>query len=106
MAKNSDNDSTICAALSYLFVGLIWYFLDNKMRKNAFAKFHANQAIVVMLFAIAGSIISIVPIVGWIVSFVVTILVIVWIILGILFSLSGKKAKMFIVGDLARSINL
>jgi len=35
-----------CAILAYFFVGIIWFFVDEKLKKNEFAKFHAKQAMI------------------------------------------------------------
>lgn len=49
MAKN---DGKICAILSYILIGIIWFFADNKMRKNALAKYHAKQALNLLIIEI------------------------------------------------------
>ena len=34
------SNNKLCAALSYLLIGIIWYFADEKMKSSSFAKFH------------------------------------------------------------------
>ena len=55
--KASVENEKVCAILSYLLIGIIWYFADEKMKKSNFAKFHVKQGIVLF---IAGIIVSIV----------------------------------------------
>ena len=45
MAKKNN----LCAILAYLLVGIIWYFVDEKMKKDKFVKFHVKQAITLMI---------------------------------------------------------
>lgn len=35
-----------CAVLSYLFIGFIWFLLDNRMKKNIFVKYHSKEALI------------------------------------------------------------
>jgi uncharacterized membrane protein len=41
-----------CSILAYLIIGLIWYFVDDKMKKNSFANYHVKQGLVFLLGAI------------------------------------------------------
>lgn len=42
----------ICAILSYLLIGIIWYFVDKNIQKEAFVKFHVKQGLVLLVFSI------------------------------------------------------
>ena len=113
--KKSDvEQGKVVAVLSYLvfLVGLIWFFADDKMRKNSFAKFHLKQAIVLVVIAIAYSIFAsilsfillitiigsvLIPLLG-----LVWILFLVWVILGIINSVNGKEKELFWIGGLAK----
>lgn len=55
--KSKEGNEKICAALSYLLIGIIWYFADEKMKKDKFAKFHAKQGLVLLGAAILWSIV-------------------------------------------------
>ena len=59
MAKKSGSsvdEGKACAALSYLIVGIIWYFVDDEMKKNGFAKYHAKQGLVYLIASVIYSI--------------------------------------------------
>lgn len=51
------NDGKACAVLSYLLIGIIWYFVDEKMKKNAFVKYHVKQGLVLLVASIIYSIV-------------------------------------------------
>jgi uncharacterized membrane protein len=51
-AKNNQ----AAAILSYLLVGIIWYFADEEMKKDSFVKFHVKQGLVLLIFAVLWSI--------------------------------------------------
>lgn len=55
MAK-SDNGK-ICAILSYLLIGIIWYFVDKGMQKDERVKFHVKQGIILLIFSIIWSVV-------------------------------------------------
>lgn len=56
MSQKSDTRKTV-AILSYFLVGIIWYFADDKVRKDTSVKFHVKQAINLFLFSIVINII-------------------------------------------------
>lgn len=121
MAKDVD-EGKVCAILSYLLVGIIWYFADDKMRKNNFAKFHAKQSLVLLIVSIILSIVVsiisaiftpllfmggglgivwIISIIWWAVSIVILIL---WLI-GIIAAATGKEKVLPFIGGFAKSLN-
>ncbi|MBR9703346.1 hypothetical protein GOV10_04875, partial [Candidatus Woesearchaeota archaeon] len=58
---NDAKDGTWCAFFQYLFpIGLVWWLVDENMKKNVFATFHLKQALVLdithVLIGVAGSI--------------------------------------------------
>ena len=57
--KKSSNvsDGKACAVLSYLLVGIIWYFVDEKMKKNNFVKYHVKQGLVLLIASILYSLV-------------------------------------------------
>ena len=121
MAKDVE-DGKACAILSYLLVGIIWYFADDKMRKNNFAKFHAKQALVLLIVSIILSIIvSILSAIFtplfflgggygliWIISLIWGIVglieFVLWLI-GILAAVSGKEKILPIIGQFGNKLS-
>jgi len=102
MAKNDVEEGKICAFLMYLFpIGLIWWLLDENMKKNEFAKFHLKQSLVLLIVSIiiqvAGSII---PILGWFIILPLgSIFILVLWIMGIIYSLTGKQKELPLIGQ-------
>lgn len=101
----SVQDGKVCAILSYLAIGIIWYFADETMRKNDFAKFHSKQAIGLIVFSIVIHIIGIiVPVIGWwIVLPLGQLLVIVFAIIGIVNAANGSKKRLPIIGEISET---
>jgi uncharacterized membrane protein len=100
MAKNSDVEAgKACAALSYLLVGIIWYFVDEKMKKNNFAKFHAKQGLALLIVWIVIDVVwtiltfasfGLFAFIWWIV-WVVFLVLWLW---GIINALNGKETPL------------
>lgn len=66
---------------------------------SKFAKFHANQGLLLLILGFAGSIIlSIIPIIGWILLPIFSILVFVFAIIGLVNGLGGKAKELPIIG--------
>ena len=67
---------------------------------SRFARFHANQALILWLAGIAGSIVlGFIPIIGWILLPVFTIALIIFGVMGLVNGLGGKAKKLPIVGN-------
>jgi len=50
-SKKIENEKLV-AGLSYILIGIIWYFIDNKVNKSDFAKFHVKQAMNLIVISI------------------------------------------------------
>ena len=106
MSKKHNN---VCAILAYLLVGIIWYFVDEKMKKDKFVKFHVKQGIVLMIAWIGWSIllgilfsitlflalplISILSYVPW-----------VFVVIGIVNALNNKEKQLPLIGKYAKKL--
>lgn len=102
MSQTTD-EGRACAVLSYLLVGIIWFFFDKRIRRNTFAKFHVKQAIIFIIFLlIIQIVIAVFAIISRtfaeIVALVIyTALAIIWII-QIVHAAAGKEKKMYVIG--------
>jgi len=97
------NNSKTCAALSYLLIGIIWYFVDEKMKKDDFVKFHVKQALVLLVADIILQIAaSFLWFVGWFLAPLIGIFILVLFILGLVNSLNGKKKELPLIGQFAK----
>lgn len=101
----------VCAILSYLLIGIIWYFADEKMKKSSFARFHAKQGLVLFIASILYSIvlqvllsILILPLLltgAWVGIGMFTILYyvpLIWSIIGIINAANDKEKPLPIIG--------
>lgn len=110
----AEDNSKLCAILSYLLVGIVWYFADEKMKKNEFVKFHAKQAlnllIIAVAFSIVWSIISMIlvlvtfgllaPVLG-ILSLLVSLAEIALMVFGIYYAANNMKNPLPVIGGFA-----
>jgi uncharacterized membrane protein len=94
-----------CAALSYILVGIIWFFADENMKKNSFVKFHAKQGLVLLIAWIAYSIVlSILWMVLWFIGPLLWLLYLVpWVLvaIGIINAVNGRENELPVIGKFA-----
>jgi len=102
MAKN--DNAKLCAILSYFLAGIVWYYVDDKMKKNKFAEFHAKQALVLLITSIIINVVGmIIPIIGWFIILPIGgLLVLIWWILGLIYAATDKKTELFLIGQFAK----
>ena len=83
------------AALSYIF-----FFLPLIVcPESPYARFHANQSLLLFIVAVAGNIIlGIIPFIGWILLPLFSIAVFVFAIMGFVNGFTGKAKKLPIFG--------
>ena len=94
----------VCAMLSYLLIGIIWYFADEKMKKNNFIKFHVKQAITLLIVSFAGSIaLGMTFILAWLIPFL-QIAVFVLMIIGIMNANNEEKKELPIIGKFGNKL--
>jgi uncharacterized membrane protein len=66
---------------------------------SKYGKFHANQALLLLIVSIAGNIIlSAIPVIGWILVPVFGIVMFVFFILGLINGLNGKAKELPLIG--------
>ena len=85
-----DSNKTM-AGLAYL----IFFLPLIVCPQSKYAKFHANQSLILLIFAIMGNIIlGIIPIIGWILLPVFALLVFILAIMGLVNGFSGKAKRL------------
>ena len=95
-----NDNGKACAILTYFLVGIIWYFVDDKMRKNQLANYHTKQALVLLIASVVINIIgSIIPIIGWFIILPLgnLFILVLW-IFGIINSASGNMKPIPVIG--------
>ena len=95
------------AVLSYFLVGILWWLLDEKIKKNAFVKFHVKQALVLLIasvaVSVAGWVLIFIPVVGWIAYAILRVGILVLWIMGIVKAAQGAKAELPLIGSFAKN---
>ena len=77
----------------------ILFFIPLLAAKDSpFARYHANQGLVLFLAAILSSVILIIPILGWIIAPILSIVITVLAVIGIINALNGKAKELPIIG--------
>lgn len=112
MAKSEPKYEQLCAILSYLLIGIIWYFVDKPMQKNGFVKFHVKQAIILFIFGIIWSIgVNIIfgliffGIFLWPFIQLLSLVPLVFTIIGILNALNKNEKELPIIGKYAEKLD-
>lgn len=90
------NNNKIFAILAYF--GILVLVPIFAAKDSKFAKFHANQGLLVFIAEIAGSVISVIPVLGTLVSFVVSIACFALAIIGIINAAKGEAKELPIIG--------
>ncbi len=89
-------------------IGFIVVLLTQK--NNKYALYYAKQGLILFFgFLAVGAINMIlgwIPVVGWIVSTASWVFMMVLWVMGLIYSLSGEEKEIWIVGDLAKKINV
>jgi uncharacterized membrane protein len=97
-SSTETKDGKVCAILAYLLVGIIWYFVDEKMKKNTFANFHVKQALVLLIVSLAVSILlGMTFILAWLIPFW-QVVIFVMIIIGMINANNEQKKELPIIG--------
>lgn len=66
---------------------------------SRYARFHANQGLLLLIVGIAGSfILSMIPIIGWILLPIFSIAVFVLVIVGLISGIGGKAKRLPLIG--------
>jgi uncharacterized membrane protein len=95
-------DGAPFAALSYVFFLWILTFIFRK--DNPFAHFHAKQGIVIFIGEIVFGFLSLIPLIGIIFYLLGLIIFLVLSLYGIYSSLTGKCARIPLVGGIAEKL--
>lgn len=98
---NDVEQGKACAILAWIFpIGLIWYLVDEKMKKNVFAGFHVKQSLVLFILWIAVWIVgSILFFIGWLLIPIGGLLIFILWIIGIVYAATGKQKELPLIGQ-------
>lgn len=95
-SSTSVNNDRGLAALAYLVFFLPLIFAPD----SKFGKYHANQGLILLVFAIGINVIGmILPIIGWfLIAPIGNVVVLVFIIIGILNAVNGQQKPLPLIG--------
>ena len=92
----------LLAAISY--IGILFLVPLLAAKDDAFARYHANQGLVLFIAniaaAIAGFILGFIPVIGIIVAWIIRIALFVLMILGIINALKGEMKPLPLIGGI------
>lgn len=92
------------AVISY--VGILCIIALILKKDNRFALYHARQGLVLFVLEVAAVIISIIPLLGWLLGNIGMLAAIIASVWGIILSLRGEASKIPVVSELAGKIVL
>ena len=94
--SNESNEKTM-GGLAYL----IFFLPLIVCPQSQYARFHANQALVLLIAAVAGNIIlSLLPVIGWVLIPIFSICVVALEIYGLINGFTGKLKKLPVIGNI------
>lgn len=98
----------VWAALSY--VGILWILpLLVNGGHSPYARFHANQGLILFVAAIVAEIVAFfvswIPLIGTIVSWVLQVLMVAYMVLGIINGATGKVKTLPFIGNLFHALD-
>ena len=77
----------------------ILFFIPLLAAKDSpFARYHANQGLVLFLCGLISSVLWIIPILGWIIAPILSIVITILAVIGIINALNGKAKELPIIG--------
>ncbi len=101
-----DNNAKLCAIVTWLILpaGLIWFFADEKLRKDSFAAFYVKQALVLFIAQLIIYFLGVfLPFIGWflILPFGMIFIIVLW-LMGLINILNGKEKELPFIGKYAK----
>ena len=97
-----ENGNKLLAAISYVWILCIVTILCAK--EDVFARYHANQGLVLLIANIAavivGFILGFIPVIGGIISWIISIALFVLMILGIINAVKGEMKPLPFIGGI------
>lgn len=92
-------DNKIIALFSYL--GILFLIPLLASPNSKYARFHANQGLVLFLANIVLGIVAVIPILGWIVGGIGSVVAFILAILGIVNAVTGKAKELPLIGKIS-----
>lgn len=84
----------------FAYLGIIFWLIAFLAGDKEGAKFHLNQGLVLFLVSLIGSVVSLIPFVGWILGCVISIAVLVFMIMGIVSACKDEEKPLPLIGKI------
>lgn len=88
------------AIIGYIIPLLFFIPLITDAKNNAFAKFHANQQLNLLIFWVAINVIAVIPILGWLVYMIGIIAGFVFMIMGVINAVNNRMTPLPLIGKI------
>lgn len=99
---NNNNNNKLISILAYFLIGIIWFFVDEKVKKSEIVKFHVKQALNLIIIDIVGSIIiMVIPFVPLFVGRIFGLFIFVLAVIGIINAVKQNKSEIPLIGSFA-----
>ncbi len=102
--KKDIDDNKVIACLSYLGILVLIPLLAKKDSK--YTQEHAKQGLVLLIAEIIGSVIALVPIIGWLLAPFIGIFFLIIALVALIKCLMGEFWEIPLIGSYRKSINL
>jgi len=107
MSKKNDNSKAV-SILSYLLIGIIWYFADKTVQNDKSVKFHVKQGIVLIIFWIIWSILLSTIFFGtfyfmWGLLNLLSLVPLVFLVIGIINAANNNQKPLPLIGGFAKN---
>ena len=96
------DEGKACAVLAYFAIGIIWYFVDEKMKKNDFVKFHVKQALGLLIADLVLMTALTLSVVGIMAVPLLKLVALVLVVVGIMNAVNGDKKELPFIGVYTR----
>ncbi|MBR6411487.1 MAG: DUF4870 domain-containing protein [Clostridia bacterium] len=100
--KSDAEENKVFAILAYIGILVLVPILAAPNSK--FAKYHANQGLILLIvgviLSIVGALLNLIPVVGWVFMLVMEVIWLVLMILGIVNAAKGEEKPLPIIGNL------
>ena len=93
---SNNPNAKLFSVLAYL--GILWIVGLLAANDDLYVKYHVNQGLILFIVGIATSVISVIPIIGWIVGFVGGIFTLVCAIMGVVNAVQGQMKPLPVIG--------
>ncbi len=101
-SKSDAEENKVFAILAYIGILVLVPILAAPNSK--FAKYHANQGLILLIvgviLSIVGALLNLIPVVGWVFMLVMEVIWLVLMILGIVNAAKGEEKPLPIIGNL------